>query len=193
MWKKITKTQSDLRRAQSDSHFQILQDGTKTFYPQGSLGRQGYYVSSPELETRLRKRLHQYYRLWDRIDSALCINVGILLPLMILAIINVWGVILLASLGEFLGWLHARLYFAKYTKEMGPSHIANSPIAHWSEWGKKVHPARLFSYMLFPLIFIGGGLCLYIVTNEPKMLICSAFFALRLVPYGIATYSKCFA
>ena len=137
MRKKITKTQSDLRRTQSDSHFKTLQDGTKTFYPQGSLGRQGYYVSSPELETRLRTRLHQYYRLWDRIHSALCCSVGVLLPLIILAVIKVWRVILLASLGKFLGWLHARLYFAQYTKEMEPAHIANSLIAHWSEWEKK--------------------------------------------------------
>lgn len=175
-------------RIQSDFHFKILKDGTKIFYPQGSVGRRGYYVSSPELEPKIRqdlRRFHKRQMLWSAVlgpfETLLAVS---LMPYL-------WAFIVLICFSSYLVWLRGHLYFAKYTKEMEPAHIANSPIAHWSQWGKSASLASLMGYMLLWLVLIVG--CIWLYINDPAlhvMLFCIAFFALMSVPGSIAIYSK---
>lgn len=103
-----------------DFHFKTLNDGTKIFYPQGRFGCQGYYISSPELEPKLRQSIRRFYNqqtIWS------CAFGGALgSVVMAFVVINLWGFILIISLCSFLGWLHAPLYFAKFTKQMEPAH-----------------------------------------------------------------------
>ena len=171
-------------KIQSDSYFNTLKDGTKIFYPQGLLGRRGYYVSPPELEPKLRqdiRRFHKRQIMWSGVLGAFAGS---------LAMIHIWAFISIICFCSCLGWLRGHLYFAKYTKKMEPAHIANSPIFHWSQWGESAHPASLIGYMLLWLSFIGGCIWLYGSTNQSQMLLCIVIFALMLVPGGIAIYSK---
>lgn len=173
-------------KIQSDFHFKTLKDGTKIFYPQGPLGRRGYYVSSPELEPKLRQDIRRFYKrqmLWCGVLGAFAGS---------LAMINIWVFILILCFWSCLGWLTNYLYFAKYTKEMEPAHIANSPISHWSKWGESAHPASLFGYMLLWIVLIGVSLWSYSINYQPQMLLCIVLFALMFIPGGVAIYSRFF-
>jgi len=44
----------------TDAHFQTLDDGKTTFYPQGVYGRSGFTVSSTEREMLLRRNVREY-------------------------------------------------------------------------------------------------------------------------------------
>lgn len=173
-------------KIQPNFHFKTLEDGTKIFYPQGALGRRGYYVPSPELESKLRQDLRRLLRRQMLWTGALGGYLGAL------AMFHIWMFISIILFWVSLEWLQAHLHFAKYTKEMEPAHIANSPIAHWSQWGESAHPAILIGYMMLWLVLIGGCLWLYIRTNLLQMLLCIVLFVLMLVPSAIAIYSKWF-
>lgn len=173
-------------KIQSDFHFKVLKDGTKIFYPQGALGRRGYYVSSPELEPKIRQDIRRFYKrgiLWSAVLGTFA---GSLVTL------NPWVFIVIICFGSCLGWLRGHLYFAKYTKEMEPAHIANSPMAHWSKWGESADLASLMCYVLLWLVLIVGCIWLYISDHELQqmMLLCIAFFALMLIPGVIAIFSR---
>lgn len=173
-------------KLQSDSHFKTLKNGTKIFYPQGPLSRRGYYVSSPELEPKLRQDIRRFHRrqvLWCAVLGAFAGS---------LAMINIWVFILIICFCSCLGWLTNYLYFAKYTKEMEPAPIANSPIFHWSKWGESAHPASLFGYMLLWIVLSGVSIWSYSNSYQPQMLLCIVFFALMFIPGGVAIYGRFF-
>ena len=169
----------------SNCHIKILSDGSKLFFPQGALGRKGYVISSSELETLLRKEIRRYYIGIIVASGVLGGSVGPLASS--LGLPSFIG--LLLALGV-LGWIVTRIYFGRYTSKMAPAVGSNSTFLHWRNMSESLHPVLFWSLLLICLLIVIGGLLLYRVTHDPKTLVCSAIFALILIPYCMAVLHR---
>ncbi len=171
-------------------YIKTLDDQTKIFYPQGAIGRRGFYISSPELEQTLQQATRRFQRRMNVLGNSFLIGVGGATSLVIFAL-SFFNFSLLLSLCGFIGWLHRHLYFARY-KEMEPANSPNTPIAHWSRMGDISPPSFLVFCLLMYLLCTLCGIWLYTITSDPKMLLCSTLFALLMIPYAIATWQTLF-
>lgn len=168
--------------AVANNHFKSLEDGTRIFYPQGAMGRVGYIVPDSKLESVLRASLKRFY-IWLIVGTGIFGGLGG--PL-----ISKIGFVELILVAGFLGWLIIRLYFMRITRDLEKVRVANSMFSCWASMGESMSWVMLIVFTSFFLLSSIASLLLYQSMPDIKLLAIGIFFALCLIPYGIAILHK---
>ncbi|MFC2099235.1 hypothetical protein ACFLSF_00160 [Candidatus Bipolaricaulota bacterium] len=168
-----------------NSHFRTLADRTSIFYPYGAFGRRGYVVASDAQEAALRRRARRLGR-WS---YAVCL-IAALVARRFVAQID-WPVFLaILAVGWVPDWGIAHITFWSLTKQMDRATVANSPIAYWKTMGRTMHPALLVLFGVCAVAMAAGGFLFYTLDRDAVGLLLGALFALLILPYAIAMWSR---
>ena len=111
----------------AENHFKTLEDGTRVFYAQGPLGRRGFAVPTPELESDLKRATRTYY-LWFIISCGL---IGVLVGPLSRGI-DLYASILQIVFATVIAYVITCSYFRRYTKSLeAVAGSPNSTLEHW--------------------------------------------------------------
>ena len=178
----------DYFAAITNSYFKTRGDGTKLFYPQGALGRRGYIVPSAEVEERLRASAKRFF-IGSMLGGTLLGScLGELASHLQGRPLVLFVAMLPVIFGPFV-WLGAKVYFWKFTRQMTAVHEANSLKRSWLVVVQTLHPWFAGLTAAVCLLIVVASIVSFRSSQEPKLLLLAATFAVLSVPWMLATWT----